>query len=145
VSCRRVPPSRPNGITGLSSKSTSNESSDSLSDCSFEGSHVGVVWIDSAGVASAESRFSISVDGARPLFNELVQNLHETPWISLVLTPCSPGELQEELQKLLFSVSLFFESPSRRKVSKIIALQLIKIFVQNSCKFTALRVNSALR
>jgi hypothetical protein len=45
-------------------------------------------------------------------------------------------ELQEELQKLLFSVSLFFDSPMCRKVSKINCVFPSKIYCVAS-EFTA--------
>jgi hypothetical protein len=91
-----------------------------------------VVWIDSARIAGAESPFSISVEDSRTTFNELVLgfkrvNPRKNPWVSsgctgsetVVSCGISTGASGGASTEAPFSVSLFFESPSCRKVGKI--------------------------
>jgi hypothetical protein len=91
-----------------------------------------VVWIDSAGVAVAESRFPISLDNSQTTLNELSKfrvKLLGFSQVARVLKPWSPVELQQELQKLLFSVSLFSSHQRVEKPAKIFDLQLMKSFL----------------
>jgi hypothetical protein len=80
-----------------------------------------MVWIETAGVAGTETRFSISVDDSRTTLNDLVQNPRKTPWLSAGFTGSENRGLLWNFRRseAPFSVSLFFESPSCRKVSKI--------------------------